>query len=76
MRKTLTHKADGVAIQSDEDQQGMPAVSEGSHVELPTTGDASVITPTSHDERRRKFEQSMEEIDEKYAEVFRRLAKS
>lgn len=75
MRKTLTRKADGVAIQGEEDLQRMPGES-SSQEEVSTSGDAPVIAPMSDDERRRKFERSMERINKKYAGLFRRLAKS
>lgn len=65
-----------MAIPLDEDLLEMLGVSEDSQAELSISGDALVITPARDDERRRKFERSMEKIDEKYAGVFRRLAKS
>jgi len=49
---------------------------ENANVELSTNGQVLVVTPSRDTARERKFRDAMDEINEKYAEVFRRLSES
>ena len=74
MKKRLTRTGNSVAIVLDKPLLEAVGVDAGSEVELSTNGDVIVITPVRDSRRRRKLEKILDELDEQYAGVFRRLA--
>jgi antitoxin component of MazEF toxin-antitoxin module len=74
MKKRLTRTGNSVAIVLDKAVLDAVGVDAGSEVELSTNGDVIVITPVRESRRRRKLEKILDELDEQYAGVFRRLA--
>lgn len=74
MKKRLTRTGNSVALVLDKPLLEAVGVDAGSQVELSTNGDVIVITPVRDSRRRRKLEKVLDELDEQYAGVFRRLA--
>jgi antitoxin MazE len=74
MRKKLTRTGNSVALVLDKPILEQLGVDENSEVEVSTNGDVVVITPIRDDARRRKLNAILEELDEEYGGVFRRLA--
>lgn len=74
MKKRLTRTGNSVAIVLDKPLLEAVGVDAGSEVELSTNGDVIVFTPVRDSRRRRKLEKILDELDEQYAGVFRRLA--
>ena len=74
MKKRLTRTGNSVAIVLDKPLLEAVGVDAGSEVEISTNGDVIVITPVRGSRRRRKLEKILDQLDEQYAGVFRRLA--
>lgn len=74
MKKRLSRLADGVAIVLDKALLEAVGVDAGSEVDVSTNGDVIVITPVRYSGQRRKLEKVLDELDDEYAGVFRRLA--
>lgn len=74
MRKKLTKSGNSVALVLDRPILESLGIDENAEVELSTNGDVLVMTPIRPAGRRRKVNRILEELDEKYAGVFRRLA--
>ena len=76
MNTKLTRVGDSVALILDEAMLEHLDLDENGEVELSVRDGSLIIAPSHDDSRRRRFEDSMKEIHEKYADVFRRLADS
>jgi antitoxin component of MazEF toxin-antitoxin module len=76
MIKKLTRIGDDVVLVLDKPLLEELGLDENADVELSTNGQVLVVTPSRDTARERKFRKSMDEINEKYAEVFRRLGES
>jgi antitoxin MazE len=74
MKKKLSRSGNSVALVLDKPLLEQLGLDENSEVEISTNGDVLVMTPVRDISRRRKFHKILDEIDEKYAGVFRRLA--
>ncbi len=74
MKKRLSRSGDSVAIVLDKPLLEAVGVDAGSEVDVSTNGDVIVITPVRDSAQRRKLEKILDELDDEYAGVFRRLA--
>jgi antitoxin component of MazEF toxin-antitoxin module len=74
MKKKLSRTGNSVALVLDKPLLEQLGLHENSEVEISTDGDVLVMTPLRESGRRRKLHKILDEIDEKYAGVFRRLA--
>ena len=74
MKKRLSRAGDSVAIVLDKPLLEAVGVDAGSEVDVSTNGDVIVITPVRDSGERRKLEKILDELDDEYAGVFRRLA--
>jgi antitoxin component of MazEF toxin-antitoxin module len=74
MIKKLTRTGNSVALVLDKPLLQQVGLDENSEVEISTNGDVIVMTPVRDAARHRKFMQAMNEVNEKYAGLFRRLS--
>jgi antitoxin component of MazEF toxin-antitoxin module len=74
MKKRLTRTGNSVAVVLEKPLLEAVGITADSEVEISTNGDVIVITPVRESRRRRKLEKILDELDEQYAGVFRRLA--
>jgi antitoxin MazE len=74
MKKKLTRTGNSVALVLDKPMLKQLGVDENSEVEVSMNGDVLVMTPVRDDERRHKLNKILEDLDEEYGGVFRRLA--
>ncbi|HEX7253692.1 MAG TPA: AbrB/MazE/SpoVT family DNA-binding domain-containing protein [Thermoanaerobaculia bacterium] len=74
MKKRLSLSGDSVAIVLDKPLLDAVGVDAGSEVDVSTNGDVIVITPVRDSGRRRELEKILDDLDDEYAGVFRRLA--
>lgn len=74
MKKKLTRTGNSVAFVLDKPLLEQLGLDENSEVEVSTNGDVLVLTPLRDDVRRHKLNKILEELDEEYGGVFRRLA--
>ena len=74
MHKKLTRSGNSVALVIEKPLLDQLGLEEGAEVEVSTNGDVLVMTPVRAKSRRRRVNHLLDELDEKYAGVFRRLA--
>ncbi|HEX6642290.1 MAG TPA: AbrB/MazE/SpoVT family DNA-binding domain-containing protein [Thermoanaerobaculia bacterium] len=74
MKKKLTRTGNSVALVLDKPLLEELGLDENSEVEISTNGDVLVMTPLRAGARRRQLNRILDELDEQYAGVFRRLA--
>ena len=74
MKKHLTRTGNSVALVLDKPVLEAVGLDADAEVEVSTNGDVIMITPVRDNRRRRKLEKILDELDEEYAGVFRRLA--
>lgn len=74
MKKKLTRTGNSVALVLDKPILEQLGLDENSEVEVSTNGDVLVVTPVRDDARRHKLNKILEELDDEYGGVFRRLA--
>lgn len=74
MRKKLTRSGNSVALVLDKPLLEKLGLSENAEVELSTDGEVLVMTPVRDRARKRKLSRIMDELDEQYGGVFRKLA--
>ena len=74
MKKKLTRTGNSVALVLDKPMLKQLGVDENSEVEVSMNGDVLVMTPVRDDARRHKLNKILEDLDEEYGGVFRRLA--
>jgi antitoxin MazE len=74
VKKKLTRTGNSVALVLDKPILEQLGLDENSEVEVSTNGDVLVVTPVRDDARRHKLNKILEELDDEYGGVFRRLA--
>jgi antitoxin component of MazEF toxin-antitoxin module len=74
MIKKLTRTGNSVALVLDKPLLKQVGLDENSEVEVSTNGDVIVMTPVRDAARQRKLRKIIEELDEQYSGLFRRLA--
>ena len=74
MRKRLTKTGNSVALVLDRPLLEATGLDAGTTVEVSTNGDVIVITPVRSKKRTARLEAALEEINARYAGVFKRLA--
>lgn len=74
MKKRLTRTGNSVAVVLEKPLLEAVGIEPDSEVEISTNGDVIVITPVRDARRQRKLKKILDELDEQYAGVFRRLA--
>ena len=74
MRKRLTKTGNSVALVLDRPLLEATGLDAGTTVEVSTDGDVIVITPVRSKKRTARLEAALEEINARYAGVFKRLA--
>jgi len=75
MPKTLTKTGNSLALILDRPLLEQTGIDEKTPLEISTDGDVIVITPVRKSKRARKLSQGIDSVNERYAGVFRRLAK-
>jgi antitoxin component of MazEF toxin-antitoxin module len=76
MIKKLTRTGNSVALILDKTILDQLGLDENAEVELFTNGQVLIVTPRRGPARERKFREIVDEINKKYAGVFRRLSDS
>ena len=74
MRKRLTRTGNSLALVLDRPLLDATGIDESTTVEVSTDGDVIVVTPVRTRNRARKLESALQEINARYAGVFKRLA--
>lgn len=75
MLKTLTRTGNSLAIILDRPLLEQTGIDEKTPLEVSTDGDVIVITPVRKSARTKKLKEGIETVNERYAGVFKRLAK-
>ncbi|HVV49207.1 MAG TPA: AbrB/MazE/SpoVT family DNA-binding domain-containing protein [Polyangia bacterium] len=75
MEKRLTKTGNSLALVLDRELLDRTGISAGTVLDVSTDGDVIVVTPKRGKGRTEKLRQAMARADERYAGVFRRLAK-
>ena len=74
MRKRLTRTGNSLALVLDRPVLEATGIDADTMVDVSTNGDVIVITPVRAKKRVSKLDSALEEINERYAGVFKRLA--
>ena len=74
MKKRLTRTGNSAAVVLDKPVLEAVGLDADGEVEVSTNGDVIVISPVRGIRRQRKLKKILDELDEEYAGVFRRLA--
>jgi antitoxin component of MazEF toxin-antitoxin module len=74
MRKRLTKTGNSVALVLDRPLLAATGIDVNTVVDVSTNGDVIVVTPVRGRKRALKLSAALEEINERYAGVFKRLA--
>ena len=74
MIKRLTRTGNSIALVLDKPLLEQLGIDETTELELSTNGDVLVITPVRDAARQRKLRKILEEMDDRYGGVFKRLA--
>jgi antitoxin MazE len=74
MRKRLTKTGNSVALVLDRAVLEAVGIEAGAAVEVSTHGDVIVVTPVRSRRRAAKLSSALDEINERYTGVFKRLA--
>jgi antitoxin component of MazEF toxin-antitoxin module len=75
MEKRLTKTGNSLALVLDRELLDRTGISADTVLDVSTDGDVIVVTPKRAKGRAEKLRQAMARADERYAGVFRRLAK-
>ena len=75
MRKHLTKTGNSLALVLDRPLLEATGIDADTPVEVSTNGDVIVVTPVRAKKRALRLGAALEEINERYAGVFKRLAK-
>jgi len=75
MRKRLTRTGNSLALVLDRPLLDATGIAPETELEISTNGDVIVIAPVRTAARTRRFKAAAEEINARYAGVFKRLAK-
>jgi antitoxin MazE len=74
MRKRLTRTGNSIALVLDRPILEATGIGAATTVEVSTDGDVIVVTPIRPKKRAGKLDSALEEINARYAGVFKRLA--
>ena len=74
MRKKLTRTGNSLALVLDRPLLEAAGLEAGMTVDVSTNGDVIVVTPVRTKKRAQKLDDALEEINARYAGVFKRLA--
>jgi len=74
MRKKLTRTGNSLALVLDRPLLEAAGLEAGMTVDVSTNGDVIVVTPVRAKKRAQKLDDALEEINARYAGVFKRLA--
>jgi len=74
MRKKLTRTGNSLAVVLDRPLLEAVGIKAGTTVDVSTNGDVIVVTPLRAKKRARKLAAALDDINAKYAGVFKRLA--
>ena len=74
MRKKLTRTGNSLALVLDRPLLEAVGIKAGTTVDVSTNGDVIVVTPLRAKKRARKLAAALDDINAKYAGVFKRLA--
>lgn len=74
MVKRLTKTGNSLALVLDKPLLEQLGIDEDTALEISTNGDVLVVTPVRAHARERKLKKAIEEMDRRYAGVFKRLA--
>jgi antitoxin MazE len=74
MQKRLTKTGNSLALVLDRPLLEAAGIGADTTVEISTDGDVIIITPVRAKKREKKLAAALEEINERYAGVFKRLA--
>jgi antitoxin component of MazEF toxin-antitoxin module len=74
MRKRLTRTGNSLALVLDRPLLEAVGIKAETTVDVSTNGDVIVVTPVRARKRARKLDAALEEINARYAGVFKRLA--
>ena len=76
MVKRLTRTGNSLALVLDKPLLEQLGIDEETPLEISTNGDVLVVTPVRDRARERQLKDALDEIDRRYAGVFKRLAES
>lgn len=76
MVKRLTRTGNSLALVLDKPLLEQLGIDEETPLEISTNGDVLVVTPVRDRARERKLKDALDEMDRRYAGVFKRLAES
>ena len=74
MRKRLTKTGNSLALVLDRPLLDATGIDAATSLEVSTNGDVIVVTPVRSRKRRDQLRRALDEINEQYAGVFKRLA--
>jgi antitoxin MazE len=74
MRKRLTRTGNSLALVLDRTLLDAAGIDADTTVEVSTNGDVIVVTPVRAKNRARKLDSALDDINARYAGVFKRLA--
>jgi antitoxin MazE len=74
MVKKLTRTGNSLALVLDKPLLEQLGIDENTTLEISTNGDVLVVTPVRDRARQRKLKKALEEMDQQYGGVFKRLA--
>jgi antitoxin component of MazEF toxin-antitoxin module len=74
MHKRLTRTGNSLALVLDRPLLEAVGITAGTTVDVSTNGDVIVVTPVRAKKRAQKLDGALEEINARYAGVFKRLA--
>jgi antitoxin component of MazEF toxin-antitoxin module len=74
MIKNLCKHGDDLALVIDRSTLEQLGIDETTPLEISTEGKTLIVSPAQDDERRRKFEEALANVNERYAETLKRLA--
>jgi antitoxin component of MazEF toxin-antitoxin module len=75
MVKRLTRTGNSLALVLDKPLLEQLGIDENTPLEISTNGDVLVVTPVRDRARERKLKKALEDMDQQYGGVFKRLAK-
>ena len=74
MIKKLTRTGNSLALVLDKPLLEQTGIDENTELEISTNGQLIVVTPVRDQTREKHFRRALEEVNEEYAGLFRRLA--
>ena len=74
MIQNLSRHGDGLALVIDPSILAQLGIDETTPLEVSVVGRTIVVSPTQDDERRKRFEAAIADVNERYAKTFKRLA--